>query len=64
MFNATMFVKGSQASFVYPDSKTSVPTTRNGIVEAVGETWVKLKMVNKETQADEYKTFSFAKMSK
>jgi hypothetical protein len=64
MFTSTMFIKGAQASFVYPDSKTGENVTRNGIVEMVGPTYVKLEMIDKNTQQTVYKTFNYNKMQK
>lgn len=64
MFNATMFAVGSQASLVYPNSKTNEPQTRNGIVEKVGATYVVLKEIDTGTQADRYKTYTFSKIIK
>lgn len=64
MFTSTMFAVGSQASFVYPDSKTNVPTTRNGIVEKVTPKVVTLAIIDPNTQATIYKSFSYEKMQK
>ena len=64
MFTATMFVVDSQATFVYPDSKTGERKTRSGIVKEVGKNHIKLEMVDPNTQALVYKTFNYNKMQK
>ena len=64
MFTSTMFNKGDQATFVYPDSKTQTPVTRTGIVETVGKTFVRLEFVDPNTQKVVYKSFNYEKMQK